>query len=148
LLAREASTADILSGGRLELGLGAGHMKWEFDEAGIPWRPFSERADHLRETVVELGRLFASEGYEQEADVRAAFGLPALRPVQRTGFDGSGPPLLIGGTGNRVLDLAAEHADIVGIAGLLQVEGTPPGTMRLLTAAEADGRVRRVRERA
>src|SRR5262245_13523003 len=37
LLAREAATTDVLTGGRLELGLGAGHMKWEFDEAGIPW---------------------------------------------------------------------------------------------------------------
>ncbi|OEV07447.1 5,10-methylene tetrahydromethanopterin reductase [Streptomyces nanshensis] len=148
LLAREAATADILTGGRLELGIGAGHMKWEFDEAGIPWRTFGERADHLRDTVRELGRLFASDGYEQEAGMRTRFGLPALRPVQRTGFDGAGPPLIVGGTGDRVLDIAAEYADIVGIAGVYQVRGEPPGTMRLGTAAEADERVRHVRERA
>lgn len=148
LLAREVATADILTGGRLELGLGAGHMKWEMDEAGIPWRPLSERAEQLRTTVRELGRLFASDGYEQERGMRTRFGLPSLRPVQRKGFDGAGPPLIVGGTGDRVLDIAAEYADVVSLAGIYQVKGEPPGTMRLGTAAEADERVRHVRERA
>lgn len=40
LLAREVATTDVLTGGRLELGLGAGHMKWEFDHAEIAWEPF------------------------------------------------------------------------------------------------------------
>jgi alkanesulfonate monooxygenase SsuD/methylene tetrahydromethanopterin reductase-like flavin-dependent oxidoreductase (luciferase family) len=40
LLAREIATADILTEGRLEVGLGSGHMKWEFDEAGIAWEPY------------------------------------------------------------------------------------------------------------
>ena len=39
LLAREVATADVLTDGRFELGLGAGHMKWEFDAAGITWPP-------------------------------------------------------------------------------------------------------------
>lgn len=148
LLAREAATADILTGGRLELGLGAGHMKWEMDAAGIPWRPLGERARQLRATVEELGRLFASDGYEQEHGARTRFGLPSLRPVQRRGFDGHGPPLIVGGTGDRVLDIAARYADIVSVAGIFQVKDEPPGTMRLGTAAEADDRMRHVRERA
>ncbi|QPP07375.1 TIGR03621 family F420-dependent LLM class oxidoreductase [Streptomyces bathyalis] len=148
LLAREAATADLLTGGRLELGLGAGHMKWEFDEAGVPWRPIAERTEHLRAVVRELGRLFGSDGYEQQHGMRTRFGLPALRPVQRHGFGGAGPPLIVGGTGDRVLDVAAEHADIVSIAGLYQRKGEPPGTLRLGSAAEADDRVRYVRERA
>ncbi len=45
LLAREVVTADQLTGGRLELGLGAGHMKYEFDAAGIPWKPHPERVE-------------------------------------------------------------------------------------------------------
>ncbi|WP_433184313.1 LLM class F420-dependent oxidoreductase [Actinoallomurus sp. CA-150999] len=146
LLAREVATTDVLTDGRLELGLGAGHMKWEFDEAGIPWEPFGARADRLEATIDELARLFAADGFEQQAALREAMGLPALAPVQRRGFDGSGPPLLIGGTGDRILRVAAKRADIVGIAGTYQVKGQPPGTFRLATAAETDERVRYARE--
>ncbi|GAA4639959.1 TIGR03621 family F420-dependent LLM class oxidoreductase [Actinoallomurus vinaceus] len=146
LLAREVATTDVLTDGRLELGLGAGHMKWEFDEAGILWEPFGARADRLEATIDELARLFAADGYEQQAALREAMGLPALAPVQRHGFGGSGPPLLIGGTGDRILRVAAERADIVGIAGTYQVKGQPPGTFRLATAAETDERVRYARE--
>lgn len=66
--------------------------------------------------------------------------------MQRVGFGGHGPPLIVGGTGDTVLRVAARHADIVGIAGANQVPGQPPGTMRIATAAEADDRVRFARE--
>jgi probable F420-dependent oxidoreductase len=141
LLAREAASLDILSDGRLELGLGAGHMKHEFDTAGIPWEPFGARARRMEEMITELARFFA-------ADLAALPGGQSPVPVQRTGFDGSGPPLIVGGTGDRVLSVAARHADIIGIAGVYQVPGKPPGTFRLGTAAEADERVRFVRELA
>jgi probable F420-dependent oxidoreductase len=148
LLARDIATTDVLTGGRLEVGLGAGHMKWEFEAAGVPWQPFGARADHLRATIDELTRQFARDGFEQQAAMRDAFGMPVLRPVQRHGFGGHGPPLLVGGTGDRILRIAAETADIIGVAGLFQVPGEPPGTMRLGTAAEADDRVRFTREHA
>jgi probable F420-dependent oxidoreductase len=141
LLARDAASLDILSGGRLELGLGSGHMKWEFDAAGIPWEPFGARARRLEETITELCRFFTS-------DLAALPGGRAPVPVQRVGFDGSGPPLIVGGTGDRVLSVAARHADIIGIAGVYQLPGKPPGTFRLGTAAETDERVRFVREQA
>jgi probable F420-dependent oxidoreductase len=148
LLAREVATADLLTDGRLELGLGLGHMKWEFDAAGIDWEPFRARADRLERTIEELGRLFDGPDYEQRATLREEYDLPELKPVQKRGFGGSGPPLLIGGTGDTVLRLAARHADIVGIGGLFQAKGKPPGTFRLATAAETDERVRFVRELA
>ena len=148
LLAREVATADLLTDGRLELGLGAGHMKWEFDAAGIEWEPFAARVDRLERTIEELGRLFAAPEYEERTAVRDMYGLPELKPVQKRGFGGYGPPLLIGGTGDSVLRLAARHADIVGLAGANQVKGAPPGTFRLGTAAQADERVRFVREHA
>src|SRR5215475_3551479 len=134
LLAREIATADILTGGRLEVGLGSGHMKWEFDEAGIPWEPYGARADKLSATIGELSRLFAGDGYEQQAELRQRLSLR--------------PPLLVGGSGDRVLRIAAETADIVGIGGLFQIRGQPPGVFRLCTAAEADDRVRFARDRA
>jgi probable F420-dependent oxidoreductase len=127
LLAREIATADILTGGRLEVGLGSGHMKWEFDEAGIPWQPHSARADTLSATISELSRLFAGDGYDQQEELRQQLGFPPLLPVQHQGFGGYGPPLLVGGTGDRVLRIAAETADIVGIGGLVQIKGQPRG---------------------
>jgi len=142
LLAREIATADILTEGRLEVGLGSGHMKWEFDEAGIGWEPYGRRAERLAAAIGELGRIFAAGGYEQDAPLREHFGFPPLTPVQRRGFGGYGPPLLVGGTGKRVLRTAAETADIVAIAGVRQVAGKPPGTFRLCSAAETDELVR------
>jgi probable F420-dependent oxidoreductase len=123
LLAREVATTDQLTGGRLELGLGAGHMKSEFDAAGIPWQTYGERVDRLAATLDELDRLFA----DQQAGYHVA-----QRPR---------PPLMIAGTGQRTLELAAERADIVGFTALLQAKGKPPGTFRIATAAEMDERV-------
>jgi len=140
LLAREVATTDILTEGRLEVGLGAGHMKWEFDEAGIDWESFGARADRLSSTIAELGRFFSTD-LENLPE-----WLSAPRPVQRRGFGGSGPPLLVGGTGDRILRIAAERADIVGMAGTYQVKGQPPGTFRVGRAAEADERMRFARE--
>lgn len=122
LLAREVATTDILTGGRLELGLGAGHMKWEFDAAGITWEPFGTRADPLCVMVSELPRFFTTD-----FDTLPP-GVETPRPVQRRGFGGSGPPLIVGGTDDRILRIAAEHADIVSVAGVYQLKGQPPGT--------------------
>jgi probable F420-dependent oxidoreductase len=140
LLAREVATTDILTDGRLELGLGSGHMKWEFDEARIDWRPAPERAAQLAGLIGALERYFGTD-FEQ---LRA--GRTAPKPVQHSGFGGLGPPLLVGGTGDAVLRIAAEHAQIVGVAGAYQVKGQPPGVLRLSTAAEADERVSFARE--
>lgn len=148
LLAREVSTADLLTGGRLELGVGAGHMMWEFDEAGLPWQPLPERAAQLESALDELERIFGSGGYEQARPARDFYDLPVLAPVQRRGLNGTGPPLIIGGTGDRMLGLAARRADTVAVGGLFQVAGKPPGTFRMGTAAETAERVRYVREQA
>ncbi|MFE0108224.1 TIGR03621 family F420-dependent LLM class oxidoreductase [Amycolatopsis sp. NPDC059019] len=99
LLARDAAGTDQFTGGRLELGLGVGYVKAEFDDAGIPWTAAGDRVDTLGHTIKKLKRLFADPEHE-----------PA--PVQA-----AGPPLLIAGLGDRVLTLAAEHADIIGFTG-------------------------------
>jgi probable F420-dependent oxidoreductase len=148
LLAREVATVDLLTGGRLELGLGAGHMKWEFDEAGIGWEPLAGRIDKLAAAIDDLERLFTGDGYPEDRALREAYDMPALAPVQRRGFGGAGPPLIIGGSGRRVLALAARRADIVSAGGVFQVPGKPPGTLRLGTADEAAGLVGFVQEQA
>ncbi len=135
LLAREVATTDILTDGRLELGLGSGHMKWEFDEAGIGWQGPTARAAALEQMIGELQRFFSTE-FAQLRD-----GAAGPKPVQRTGFGGYGPPLLVGGTGDAVLQLAGQHAQIVGVAGVYQVKGQSPGTFRLASAVEVDERI-------
>lgn len=148
LLARDIATTDVLTDGRLEVGLGAGHMKWEFDTAGIEWEGFTDRGARLAATITALGEHFAMEGYPEQEALRTAYGIPVLRPVQRRGFGGFGPPLIVGGTGDRVLETAAAHADIVSIAGAFQVPGQPPGTFRIGTESEAHERVGFARTRA
>lgn len=140
LLAREVATTDILTDGRLELGLGSGHMKWEFDAAGLPWAGPAGRAATLDQLIADLERFFSTEFEALRA------GRSGPKPVQRSGFGGHGPPLLVGGTGDQVLRIAAQRAQIVGVAGAYQVKGQPPGTLRLATAAEADERVAYARQ--
>jgi probable F420-dependent oxidoreductase len=142
LLAREVATTDILTDGRLELGLGSGHMKWEFDEAGIGWHGPAARAAALERTIAELQRFFSTE-FAQLRD-----GEAGPKPLQRTGFGGYGPPLLVGGTGDAVLRIAAQHAQIVGVAGIYQVKGQSPGTFRLASTAEVDERIAFTRAQA
>jgi len=148
LLAREIATTDLLTGGRLEVGLGAGHMKWEFNTAGIEWERFDERADRLEDTLRQLQCAFAEPAFPEQAGLREAFGVPVLAPVQRHGFGGHGPPLIVGGTGDRVLSIAAAHADVVSVAGAVRLRGRPPGSFRIGTAAEADERVAFARAQA
>jgi probable F420-dependent oxidoreductase len=130
LLAREIATLDRISGGRVDLGLGSGHMKWEFEDAGLPWRPHPERTGRLAAALDELERRFGAGGHE-----------PA--PLQRPR-----PPLLIGGHGTRTLTLAAERADIVAFSGLTQRRGRRMGDFAVAGTAETRRRVDLVRRHA
>lgn len=110
LLAKEAATIDVLSEGRLELGLGAGWHKGEYDAVGIPFDPPGVRVSRLEESVEILLRLFAGgpvhhEGRHYRLDGHEGLPLPVQRPI----------PLLIGGGGPRMLRLAARRAQILGL---------------------------------
>lgn len=142
LLAKEAATVDIVSGGRLELGIGAGWMRDEFDAAGIPFDAPRPRIERLGEAVTVLTGLWSGKPVTFEGEHYRVDGLVGSpRPVQRPR-----PPLAIGGGGPRVLELAARHADIVSVA----VRSTPKGRLRAgdLTLAAAAGRVEHVRRHA
>jgi probable F420-dependent oxidoreductase len=110
LLAKEAATIDVLSGGRLELGLGAGWHKEEYDAVGIPFDPPGVRVSRLEESVEILLRLFEGgpvtfEGTHYRMDGHEGLPTPIQRPI----------PLLIGGGGPRMLRLAAKRAQILGL---------------------------------
>ena len=99
VLAREAATLDLLSDGRLELGLGAGHMKVEYDEAGLPFDRGRVRVERLAEAVVIVKRLFTGEPVTYAGrHYRVTDHTIHPRPVQRPR-----PPILIGGNGPRLL---------------------------------------------
>ncbi|WP_215548756.1 TIGR03621 family F420-dependent LLM class oxidoreductase [Amycolatopsis sp. CA-230715] len=122
LLARDIVGTDLCTDGRLEIGLGAGYVKAEFDKAGLPFESPGKRVDHLERTIDELAR-FAADETEPN---------PAQNPI----------PLLVAGNGNRVLELAAERADIIGFAGAgIGRDGTPT----VSTAEDLDERVAYVR---
>ncbi len=129
LLARAAATLDRLSGGRLELGLGAGTIKSEFDAARIPWRGPRERIALMKTTLLEVRELLDSDEHSPQ---------PVQKPV----------PTLIGAMSRDGLTVAAEHADIVGFAALRHSAGHPPGTLRAATAEETDEAVELVRRAA
>ena len=111
LLHKSLATVDVLSGGRVEIGIGAGWMDSDYDAVNIPFDPPGVRIDRLAESVDVIKGLFGPEPLYYEGkhyQIRDLDGLP--KPVQAPR-----PPLLIGGGGKRVLELAGAEADIVGI---------------------------------
>ena len=111
LLARSAATLDLASDGRLELGIGAGHMKPEYDEAAIAFDRPGRRVDRMVETIDMLRRLFGGEEVTFEG-VERQLHRHTLSPLPP---QGAGLPILVGGNGDRVLEVAATKADIVGL---------------------------------
>jgi probable F420-dependent oxidoreductase len=107
LLARDAATANQLTGGRLELGLGAGYAREEFKAAELPFPNAASRIRYLEHITSYLNRQL------------------------------SGVPVLIAGSGEKVLRVAARHADIIGLTG------TPAGTKGSEQLAERIAVVRR-----
>jgi probable F420-dependent oxidoreductase len=109
LLAREAATIDLLTDGRLELGLGAGHAAPEYAEIGLPFDPARVRVARLEEAAQLLRRLFDGEEVSFSG-THYHVAAHRLAPVRR-------PAFMIGGNGDRVLALGARYADIVGLTG-------------------------------
>lgn len=108
LLAKEAATIDVLSDGRLELGIGAGWAKIEYQLAGVHFDPGVVRADRFEEAVGIIRRLLDGEAVEHRGEHYTLRGLPGMpRPVQDP------VPLVIGGGGPRMMRIAADVAATV-----------------------------------
>jgi probable F420-dependent oxidoreductase len=113
-VARETATIAAVTGGRFELGLGAGHMKSEYDAAGLAFDRGGIRVSRLEESVAVIRSLLDGEAVDAEGAhyrVCAQAGALVAPPPTRV-------PLLVGGNGNRVLSLAGRVADIAGLAGI------------------------------
>jgi probable F420-dependent oxidoreductase len=139
MLAREATTLDLLSGGRLEFGIGAGWNKRDYQQLGIPYDTAKVRVDRVEEAVVLLKRLWTEEKVTHEGThyrVRDAMVRP--RPTQRPH-----PPLMIGGSGPRMLRIAAREAQIVALVPAL--DPLSVSTLRSLTMKSVEKRVATLR---
>jgi probable F420-dependent oxidoreductase len=111
VFAKEAATLDLLSDGRLELGIGAGWMRSDYEQAGMAYDRPGERIDRMVESIEILTGLFADGPFSYQGTHYTITDLDGTpKPVQRPH-----PPFLIGGGGPRFLRLAGKWGDIVGI---------------------------------
>lgn len=145
MLAREAAAIDLLTDGRLQLGLGAGSIKSEYDEAGLRFDRGRVRIARLAEAVGVIKRLLQGEnvtfsGQHYQVTGHTIAPLPIQKPH---------PPILIGGNGTQLLTLAAREADIVGFSGItFRKGGAAPPDVSAWRASAVDERVKLVREAA
>jgi probable F420-dependent oxidoreductase len=124
LLQKEVATLDLLTDGRVELGIGSGGDRPEYEQVGIAFDPPDVRVARLQEALAVIKGLFRSTPAEPFSfsgtfyQIRGLIGGPA--PVQRPH-----PPIVIGGGGRRVLELAAHEANVVGVTFWRHPDGTP-----------------------
>ena len=137
VLAKELATMDLLSDGRTEIGLGAGWMLSDYDQAGITYDSPKVRIDRFIEGLAVIRGALGPDTFSFSGDhytITNYNGLP--KPVQQPL-----PPILIGGGGPRVLKFAAREADIVGINGTLTAGVVGPEAISTMTAASVDEKV-------
>jgi len=136
VLAKELATIDLLSEGRLEIGLGAGWMISDYEEAGMPYDSPKVRIDRFIEGVAVIRGAMAVGPFSFSGDhytITNYNGQP--KPMQAR------PPLLIGGGGKRVLSYAAREADIIGINGTMTAGVVGPEALSTMTAESVDEKV-------
>ena len=144
VLAKEAATIDVLSGGRLEFGLGAGWMVEDYRTAGIPMDRPGVRIERLEEALQIITALWDDGPVDFTGRHYRVDGLEGLpKPLQRPR-----PPIVIGGGGPKVLGLAARYADIVALnpnlrAGVIDAQAGPSAT-----AEATEAKIAHIREQA
>lgn len=136
VLAREAVALADLSGGRFELGLGAGYARGEYLRAGIAYEPAATRIARLGEAAQILSRLFAGE--------QVSFDGEHYR-VRDDSLQGLAHriPLLIGGNSPAVHAVAVRYGDILNFVGLSSIQG---GAVEDLSDFSSEALARQVRE--
>ncbi len=137
VLAKELATLDVLSGGRLEIGLGAGWLAADYEQSGIPYDSNKVRVDRFEEGLAVIKSALSGETFSfagEHYTITGYTGTP--RPVQAPC-----PPILVGGGGKRVLSIAAREADIVGINGTLAGGAVGPDAIATMTADAVDTKV-------
>ena len=144
VLAKEVATLDVLSGGRMDFGIGAGWMTLDYEGAGLELDRPGIRIDRMVESLAVCRGLMSGEPF--------SFSGEHYRITEMTGaplpVNGSMPPIVIGGGGKRMLTVAGREADVVGInlnlrSGEIGVDAGADGT-----PARTDEKIAWVREGA
>jgi probable F420-dependent oxidoreductase len=118
LVAMEAATVDVLTGGRLELGIGTGWLATDYDAVGMTLDRGGIRIERLEEALDVLAGVWSGDpfpyaGRHYRVDLDGGGPVPAQRPH---------PPLLLAGSGRKMLTLAAGRADIVSLTATVGVD--------------------------
>lgn len=143
VLAKELATLDVLSNGRLEVGLGAGWMKSDYDESGIAYDPPATRVDRFEEGLAVISALLGPDPVTHHGnhyEISDHNGLP--KPVNGR------PPILIGGGMKRMLSIAGRHADIVGVNPTIPNGAIDADAARSGTAEETERKLHWIRDAA
>jgi probable F420-dependent oxidoreductase len=144
VLAKEAATLDLLSDGRLDFGLGAGWMRIDYEQSGIPYDTPGTRIERMAEALTIIKKFFAGDEFSFEGKhytIRGLKGSPA--PVQKPH-----PPIVIGGGGRKMLELAAREADVVNVNFDLREGRASRTTGQTGSAAATEEKLRWIRDAA
>jgi probable F420-dependent oxidoreductase len=139
VLAQELASLDVLSGGRLDIAIGAGWNRAEYEAIGVSFDPTPVRQARLAEAIAVLKGCFGPGPFSFAGEHYAITDYDAYpKPVQQPH-----PPFLIGGGGKRTLTLAAREASIVGFAPRIRAGGVPDlGSISFEATREKAGWVR------
>jgi probable F420-dependent oxidoreductase len=139
VMAQELASIDVLSGGRLDVAIGGGWNRAEYEAIGLPFDRTPVRQARLAEAIAVLKGCFGHESFNFAGEHYTITDYDAYpKPIQRPH-----PPLMIGGGGRRTLELAAREAQIVGLAPRITPAGGPePFSLTLEGAREKIGWVR------
>ena len=143
ILAKESATIDLLCDGRLELGIGAGWMKTDYDALGLDYDPPAVRVDRFEEALHVIKQCFTGEKFSYSGThYRVTDYASYPKPVQ------AHVPILVGGGGKRVLSIAAREADIIGINPNLRAGAIGPDATNDSLQEQTDKKLDWVRDAA
>ena len=143
MLAKDMATLDVISGGRLEFGLGAGWMRTDYDASGMPYDRPGLRIERMVEALEVIYGAFGPGPFSYSGrhyTISDYDGQP--KPLQPR------VPLVIGGGGKKMLGIAARHADIVGVSPNLRSGAVDDETIMDAVADSFDQKLRWVRDAA
>jgi probable F420-dependent oxidoreductase len=142
VLAKAMATIDVLSAGRLEIGIGAGWLREEYEQTGIPFDTHAGRIERMVEAVHLMKRVFVEDSVTFAGEYYTTRNLVMPpKPVQQPW-----PPIVIGGGSKRILTVAGQEADIVGLTTRALPDGSKDNAD--MTATSATRKVSWVREAA
>ena len=131
VLAQDLAAIDVLSGGRLDVAIGAGWNKPEYDAIGLPFDPTPVRQARLAEAVTVIKQCLTGQPFSFTGEHYRITDYTGEAAVQRPC-----PPVMIGGGGRRTLALAGREADIVGLAPRITAAGLDARSLTLAATRE------------